>query len=116
MLHMYIYMHTYTYKYHIHVLCVCLHIKNILCLYIYTHILIKNIHRPLSIQVGLRHGPADLAAQCPAEGPGVAWHLRQRGGDQCGGRAPEEAPQKGPPLWGMRWAKVGQLRNLPSLW
>ena len=49
---------------------------------IYIHILIKNIHRPLSIQVGLRHGPADLAAQCPAEGPGVAWHLRQRGGDQ----------------------------------
>ena len=85
-------------------------------MYIYIHILIKNIHRPLSIQVGLRHGPADLAAQCPAEGPGVAWLLRQRGGDQCGGRAPEEAPQKGPPLWGMRWAKVGQLRNLPSLW
>ena len=51
------------------------------------------------LQVGLRHGPADLAAQRPAEGPEFAWHLRQCGGDQCGGRAPEEVPIGAPRLF-----------------
>ena len=93
-IHIHTYIHTYVRTY-IHI--------DINIIYIY----IKHIHRPLSFQVGLRHGPADLAAQCPAEGPGVAWHLRQCGGDQRGGRAPEEAPQKGPPFGGWDGRKWG---------
>ena len=120
-----IYMYTYTYMY---MYMYKMYMQCYICIYIYTYIhtyiptyvrtyihidiniiyiLIKHIHRPLSFQVGLRHGPADLAAQCPAEGPGVAWHLRQRGGDQRGGRAPEEAPQKGPPFGGWDGRKWG---------